>query len=65
MRYCSHYVLLHQFIYSGDNQMQIKEQNINAVIQAIIENRVFSVLSFTNSGRIYRFCRIENKLLTY
>lgn len=45
--------------------MDIKEQNINAVIEAIIQMRLFSVLSFTNSGRIYRFCRIENKLLTY
>ncbi len=47
------------------NYSFIKIESENALIEAISKMHKFSVIGFSNNGKISRFCRIKNQWIVY
>ena len=47
------------------NYSFIKIESENALIEAISKMYKFSVIGFSNNGKISRFCRIKNEWIVY
>lgn len=47
------------------NYSFIKIECENALIEAISKMHKFSVIGFSNNGKISRFCRIKNEWIVY